>query len=631
MVLLLLRLHDVVMPGAFDVVADAARPWPGATVDGRQTRFRVWAPEARVVEVLVDGRTPVPMKLGADGYHDVSVDVGAGARYWFRLDGGDPLPDLASRFQPEGPHGSSMVVDPSAFTWTDAAWRGLSPRGLVVYEMHVGTFTAQGTWRAAGAHLAALADLGITTIEVMPVAEFPGRFGWGYDGVSFFAPAHEYGSPNDLRRFVDRAHAVGIGVVLDVVYNHAGPDGNWFSHYTPSYLGAMSEWGQGFNFDGPASPFVRAFFEANAAYWITEFHIDGLRLDATQQIFDTSTPHILQTLGTAARRAASPRSIWIVGENEPQQTALIRGVDEGGHGLDALWNDDFHHAAFVAATGRREAYYSDYAGTAQELVSCATRGFLYQGQRSSWQRKRRGTDTRGLPPHAFVAFLQNHDQIANSIDGRRLHALTSPALHRALTTLLLLGPWTPMLFQGDEFAASSPFLYFADHRGELATAVARGRREFLSQFPSIRDATRDVPLRAPHASETFEVCRVDHDEARRHEPTWRLHRDLLELRRTHEAFVTDGPVAGAVLGPRAFVLRSRAGRGGPLQGDRLLVLNLDRSAVTLDAPAEPLLAPQALPWTVLFSSNAPRYGGAGHVLACDGEWVIPPESATVLA
>lgn len=615
---------------ASNVAPDGA-DFPGATVEGSGTRFRIWAPDAHTVQLLIEGREPLLMPLLADGYRELFVDVGPGSRYRYQVDDGDAHADLASRYQPEGPHGPSQVIDPSAFTWTVANWRGLEPRGLVVYEMHVGTFTPEGTWRAATAHLPALAELGITVVEMMPVADFPGHFGWGYDGVSFFAPAHQYGEPDDLRAFIDHAHTLGIGVILDVVYNHAGPDGNWFRYYAQDYFGAMSEWGHGFNFDGPNSQFVRAFFEANAAYWIREFHFDGLRLDATQQIFDTSTPHILETIAAAARRAAGPRSIWIVGENEHQHSALIRPVAAGGHGLDALWNDDFHHAAFVAATGHREAYYSDYAGTAQELVSCAERGFLYQGQRSQWQGKPRGTDASGVAPYAFVAFLQNHDQIANSIDGRRLHALTSPALHRALTTLVLLGPWTPLLFQGDEFSASAPFLYFADHHPGLAPDVAKGRLEFLSQFPSIREAARVSPMIQPHALDTFTACRLDHGERETHHSTWLLHRDLLQIRRTHDAFRAQEPVAGAVLGTHAFVLRSYAAPGSSQGGDRLIVINLDRAALTLECVPEPLLAPQTVPWSVMFSSDSPTYGGSGQVFRGDDVWVIPPESATVLA
>lgn len=615
----------------------AGVPAPGATFDGGRTTFRLWAPDAHDVQLLIDGRDPLTVPLATSGYRELTIEAPPGTRYRYRLDDGDPQADLASRYQPDGPHGASEVIDAAAFDWTDEAWLGIGRKGLVVYEMHVGTFTTEGTWRAAAERLPDLAELGITVIEMMPIADFPGAFGWGYDGVLFFAPAHQYGRPDDLRAFVDRAHSLGIGVVLDVVYNHAGPDGNWFRHYAADYFGQMSEWGHGFNFDGRNAAFVRAFFEANAAYWVREFHVDGLRLDATQQIFDTSTPHILQTVADAARDAAGGRSIWIVAENEPQHAALLRPPAEGGHGLDALWNDDFHHAAIVAATGHREAYYSDYQGSAQELVSCATRGFLYQGQRSRWQGTPRGTHAGGILPERFVAFLQNHDQIANSLDGRRLHALTSPALHRALVALTLLGPWTPMLFQGDEFAASSPFLYFADHHGELAARVARGRLEFLGQFPSIREATRTVPLVAPHAASTFAACRLNHGERASNAATWRLYRDLIALRRCDRAFAAQEPVAGAVLGPHAFVLRTFAPRSASHvtpsadAGDRLLVVNLDRAPLTIESLAEPLLAPQHAPWSLIFSSDAPVYGGSSQPFVFDDAWVIPPESATVLA
>lgn len=612
----------------------AFTPVPGTSVANGRTTFRVWAPKAASVElVLQDWAGPsIMLESRPHGFHEITVPVGAGTRYGYRLDDGEPMPDLASRFQPDGPEGLSEVIDPNSFVWTDTEWTGLQPLGQIAYEMHVGTFTPQGTWLAAADQLPALVELGVTVVEMMPVAEFPGQFGWGYDGVLYFAPTRLYGRPDDLRSFVDRAHGLGLGVILDVVYNHAGPEVNWFRRYANAYIGgARTEWGDGFNFDGEHSRVVRAFFEANAASWIREFHFDGLRLDATQQIFDTSTPHIVQTITEAARQAAGRRTIWMVAENEPQDSRLLLPARSGGQGLDALWNDDFHHAARVAATGAREAYYSDYEGTAQELVSCATRGFLYQGQRSRWQKKARGSPAHDLPPHVLVAYLQNHDQVANSIDGRRLHALTSPGVHRALTALLLLGPWTPLLFQGQEFAASAPFLYFADHGPGLAEEVARGRAGFLSQFPSIRDTADEAPLRTPHAMETFAACRLDHDERQSHRTCWQLHRDLIDMRRSHQAFRAQAPVAGAVLGRDTFALRFAAAESGsPDGGDRLVVINLARQTWKLESLAEPLLAPPLGAWRSVFSTDAPRYGGPARQIELDDAWILPPECAVVL-
>ncbi|MBE2283865.1 MAG: malto-oligosyltrehalose trehalohydrolase [Prosthecobacter sp.] len=455
-------------------------------------RFRVWAPASRHVAVqvaqcesLADAMS-FELKAEPHGYWSgTCVKAAAGMHYRYRLDSGE-FPDPASRFQPEGPHGPSRIIDPTKFGWTDGQWKGVSRKGQVLYEMHIGTFTPQGTWDAAMEQLPHLAELGVTLLEIMPVADFPGLYGWGYDGVNFFAPTRLYGEPDDLRRFVNRAHANGLGVILDVVYNHLGPDGNHLKQFSPSYFSTKysTEWGEALNFDGEGYEPVREWILSNAAYWVREFHFDGLRLDATQQIFDSSTDHILAAVTRRAREAAGGRGIFVVAENEPQHAKLLRSPERGGHGIDALWNDDFHHAAVVAMTGRNEAYYSDYHGSPQEFISAAKWGFLFQGQRYKWQRARRGTPTLDLESENFVNFLQNHDQIANSLWGRRVHTLTSAAKFRALTALLLLGPNTPMLFQGQEFASSSPFLYFADHNPELAALVAQGRAKFLEQFPS---------------------------------------------------------------------------------------------------------------------------------------------------
>jgi maltooligosyltrehalose trehalohydrolase len=353
------------------------------------------------------------LQAEGNGYHSGRV-AGAGARslYRFRLDGGRAYPDPASRFQPQGPHRPSQVIDPGTFAWIDRGWKGVTLPGQVLYEMHVGTFTREGTFAASAGQLDELARIGVTVLEVMPAAEFPGRFGWGYDGMDLFAPTRLYGTPDDFRRFVAAAHARGLGVILDVVYNHLGPEGNYLRQFAEAYFSDReTEWGEPLNFDGPDCGPVREFFTANAAYWIGEYHFDGLRLDATQRIFDDSQRHILADIGRSAREAArrSGREVILVAENEPQDTRLVRPLEQAGYGLDALWNDDFHHAARVALTGRTEAYYLDYRGTPQEFVSALKYGYPYQGQRYAWQKKRRGTPTFGLPPAAFVTYIQNHD------------------------------------------------------------------------------------------------------------------------------------------------------------------------------------------------------------------------------
>ncbi len=597
--------------------------------------FRVWAPRRARVEVVFEGVRDSSFELEREegGYFSALVDgAREGALYRFRLDGEEYLfPDPASRFQPSGPHGPSRVVDPSAFRWTDAEWKGASLKGQVIYELHVGAFTREGTFRSAARELKALAELGVTCVELMPVAEFPGRFGWGYDGVCLYAPSHLYGEPDDLRRFVDAAHAAGVAVILDVVYNHLGPDGNYLAQFSEDYFTERhrTEWGDGINFDGYAAERVREFFLSNARQWVEEYHFDGLRLDATQSIKDDSAEHFLAALTREVREAARERETIIVGENEPQDARMLLPTERGGRGLDGLWNDDFHHTASVALTGRSEAYYSDYKGTPQEFVSSAKYGFLYQGQRYKWQRRRRGTPTYGLAPQVFVNFLENHDQVANSARGARASQLASPALLRALTALLLLSPQTPTLFMGQEFASSAPFLYFADHEPELASKVRRGRAEFLAQFRSVSTRETRVNLKDPGDAATFERCKLDFKERETNADVYALHRDLLRLRREDAVFNAQEPRAldGAVLGGEAFVLRF-FGREGD---DRLLVVNFG-SDLNLDPAPEPLLAPpEGKVWAILWSSEDYRYGGAGTPpLETKDNWRLPGRAAVAL-
>jgi maltooligosyltrehalose trehalohydrolase len=573
----------------------------------------------------------IEMDQEEQGYFSANVpDALPGMLYKFKLKEGS-FPDPASRFQPDGPHGPSQIVDGRKFQWTDEKWAGVPRDGQVLYEMHIGTFTREGTWAAAMEQLPELARLGITTVEVMPVAEFPGRFGWGYDGVQLFAPTRLYGTPDEFRLFIDRAHAVGMGVILDVVYNHIGPDGNYLKQFSQDYFTDRhaNEWGEALNFDGENSGPVREFFVSNAAYWIDEFHLDGLRLDATHQIFDSSRDHLLAVMARKVREAGGNRMTYIVAENEVQDSKLVQPLEEGGYGLDALWNDDFHHSAKVAATGRAEAYYSGYKGAPQEFISALKWGYLYQGQWYGWQRKLRGAPAFGLEPNRFVNFLQNHDQVANSLRGWRLQELTSPGRLRALTALVLLAPGTPMLFQGQEFAASSPFLYFADHNPELAKLVAKGRKDGLKQFPSIASAEAEPILDDPGKEETFLRSKLDFSERLKHAGTYELHRDLIKLRRQDPVFSKPraGGVDGAVLGPEAFVLRFF----GEKREHRLLIVNLGAD-LDLDPAPEPLLAPlEGTTWKIEWSSESPRYGGCGTgPLKAEGCWTIEGQCAVVM-
>jgi len=599
------------------------------------THFRVWAPKAARIEVAVESSGDTEyhaLDHEPGGYFSGSAPVGPGAVYRFRLDGaGDLYPDLVSRFQPRGPLGPSQVIDPAAFPWTDQEWPGLPRHGQVMYEMHLGTFTQEGTYAAANRELPELARLGITCIELMPVNDFPGPFGWGYDGVDLFAPNSRYGAPDDFRHFIDQAHAQGIGVILDVVYNHAGPAGNFFRVFSDDYFSTRHEceWGEPFNFDGDNASPVREFFLTNACYWVEEYHMDGFRIDATQAIFDDSGEYILCAMTRQARRQAGNRQLFIVGENEPQDTRLILPCSEGGHGLDALWNDDFHHTALVALTGRNEAYYTDYKGSPQEFISCAKYGYLFQGQHYKWQHKRRGSPSFGMEPAQFIAFLENHDQIANTGFGKRVHMETSPGRYRAMTALLLLGPWTPMLFQGQEFCSSSHFFYFNDLREDLRDSIAKSRAEFLSQFPTIASPETVGQLALPYDPDTFQRSKLDFTERQRQAQAYALHGDLLRVRREHRAFKAQrtGEFDGAVLGPDAFVLRYFGVEGM----DRLLLVNFGNAFDLRPAP-EPLLGPMpGKCWRTLWSSESPKYGGPGAVEPETNEgWRIPAEAAVVL-
>ncbi len=606
----------------------------GAWVEPGGVRFRVWAPKrSRIDVVFEDGGRSFPLLKDEQGYFSGLVPIAAaGMRYRYRVDNGDAYPDPCSHYQPQGPHGPSLIVDHRAYRWRTADWPGLRMLGQVLYELHVGTFTPEGTLDAAAGQLDELKDCGITTIELMPLAEFPGRWNWGYDGVDLFAPAHVYGDPDALKRFVDAAHERGLGVILDVVYNHFGPDGNYLLTYSDAYVTDRhpNEWGQAVNFDGPGARGVRDFVVQNACHWIEEYRLDGLRLDAVHAIVDESPLHILAELSQQARAAAGDRPIILIAECESQLIQAIQPIEQGGWGLDGIWSDDFHHICRAALTGRSEAYCSDYRGSAQELISAVKRGFVYQGQRYEWQRKPRGTVVKDEPAHGFVFFLQNHDQVANHLHGERVHALTSQARYRAVVALLLLAPETPLLFMGQEFGSTSPFLFFADHKPELAAAVYQGRKKFLSEFPSYATPEAQDAVPDPSDPAAFERSRLDFSERQRHAPLYRLHRDLLHLRREDMVIARQdrGSIDGAVLGPQAFALRYCT----TTDDDRLLVVNLGPDLNFVPAP-EPLLAPVAHgAWTLRWSSDHPRYGGPGIVNPLtETGWRIPGATATFFA
>jgi maltooligosyltrehalose trehalohydrolase len=600
-------------------------------VDGG-TRFTLWAFGHEVAAVEIERHGTLPLTAIGDGYFSAEVPgIGPGARYWFHIDGGTRLPDLASRCQPDGNDGPSMVVADD-FAWSDANWTGPVRRDQVLYELHVGAFTPEGTWRAAATKLGALKDTGVTIVQIMPVGTFAGSFGWGYDTTLPYAPFSPYGAPDDMRAFVDAAHGQGIGVILDVVYNHVGL-GDHFRGYSDHYFTTRyeNEWGASFNYDGEGSRAVRDFIIGNAIYWIEDFHLDGLRIDAAQAMFDASDEHIIAEITSATRAAAAPRQVYIVVENQPQEHRMIDAPGRGGYDVDAMVSDDFQHAVRVAVTGHNDFYYRDYLGTPQELVSALKYGFLYQGQRSDMRDKAYGTYNLATPPEHFVHFLENHDQVANSARGFRLSTLASPARLRAVTSLLLLGPQTPCLFQGQEFGATNPFLYFFGVSGDHARAVAEGRRESLTNFPGVADPEMQARLPDPSDPATFQRSKLDWDEAARHIGIHALHRDLLKLRREDAAFSQAGErrIDGAVIGEGALLVRYITPDPA---GHRLLLLNLGRD-LQIGVVAEPLLAPiDGHRWSVIWSSEHPDYDGAGR-RPIDPEqfWILPSDCALVLA
>ena len=532
-------------------------PFGAQYADGA-ARFRLWAPARERVDLLL-GDEParaIPMAPRGDGWHDAAVAAATpGMAYAFRVDHRDPVPDPASRANPRDAKGPSSLVDPRAFDWSDDDWRGRPWREAVVYELHIGTFTDGGTFRAAVDRLDHLAELGITAIEIMPVADFVGARNWGYDGVLPFAPDASYGTPEDFKRFVVEAHARGLMVLLDVVYNHFGPEGNALARYAPQFFNARHKtpWGAAINFDGPDARTVRDFFVHNALYWIEEFHLDGLRLDAVHAIADDSPKHIATEIAEAI--AAGPgrdRHVHLVLENDRNAARLLDPA-LGAHAT-AQWDDDWHHAVHVLLTGEATGYLADYAPHAERHFARAlAEGFAYQGERSGYRGGPRGEPSRHLPAETFIAFLQNHDQVGNRALGERLAALTDPQALRLAAAILLLAPCVPLLFMGEEFDAATPFLYFCDFSGGLAAAVRDGRRK---EFADVALAA-EVP--DPNARETFTRSKLRWESLaeRAHADALARHRALIALRREYLAprfaagpltahFSTHGPGAIAV-------------------------------------------------------------------------------------
>jgi malto-oligosyltrehalose trehalohydrolase len=513
--------------------------------DDGSVRFRLWAPSARHVEVGLagaKGSKPIPLDRRDQGWFELITDAARpGTLYHFRIDGAKEVPDPASRFQPRDVHGPSEIINPHVFEWKDHAWHGRSWKEAVIYELHVGVFARPGTFCAVKERLDYLAELGVTAIELMPVSDFPGRRNWGYDGVLPFAPDSTYGRPEDLKELVQAAHDRGIMVLLDVVYNHFGPEGNYLGSYAPQFFTDRHKtpWGNGINFDGAESRVVRDFFIHNALYWLTEYHFDGLRLDAVDAIVDDSTPDILTELATTVRNAVAPdRQVHLILENDRNQSTRLRRTEQcQPRAYDAQWNDDIHHALHVLITGEKDGYYSDYADRPLDrLGRCLIGGFAYQGEMSLYRNgQTRGESTEGLPPTAFVSFLQNHDQIGNRAFGERIVTIADPRAVRAAAEILLLAPSPPMLFMGEEFGTQTPFLFFCDFEKDLAAAVTAGRRNEFARFTRFNDPTARKGIPDPNAEATFEVSRLDWNVAEQpsHRGWLRLYRQLIKLRHQH--------------------------------------------------------------------------------------------------
>ena len=591
----------------------------GASLHEGTVGFRVWAPRCRSVDVVLEGRRPVAMRRGEDGLWDLALpDVRAGTRYRYRLDGERSRPDPVSRYQPDGVHGHSVVVDPAEFVWTDREFPGHEPADLVVYELHVGAYTAAGTFEGIIPRLGALRDLGVTAIELMPVAEFPGSRNWGYDGVHLFAPQSTYGGPRGRRRLVDACHARGLSVILDVVYNHLGPEGNYLAEYGPYFTDRYrTPWGLAVNFDGPESGGVRGFVIENARAWVREFHIDGLRLDAIHAIWDASPVHILAELAEAVRAEARAlgRRACVIAESHDNDRRLVLPCDDGGLGLDAVWSDDFHHTLHTRLTGERTGYYVDFvAGSARTpsnlLRRVLTDGFAYQGEHSEYFGRARGTPSADLEGDRFVVFLQNHDQVGNRARGDRLSTLVSFEALKLAAAVLFIAPAIPLLFMGEEYGETAPFQFFTSFLDPaLAEAVRQGRAKEFERF-AWQGTVPD-----PGSPATFVRSRLDHSlaTARRHRELREYYHHWLGLRRSHPALGARGKgLVRASLDPGGTVLTvTRGAKSGP---EVALLANL--------TPASQPVAEPPTAWRILLDSDDTRFAGTGSAKPLQGFQVL---------
>jgi malto-oligosyltrehalose trehalohydrolase len=547
-----------------------------------ETRFRLWAPACDAIAVALEGAAdPLPMQRSNDGWHElVTREAGASALYRFILPDGTRIPDPASRFQPQDVHGPSEVIDPCAYAWQALGWAGRPWNEAIVYELHVGTFTPEGRFSSAIRRLDHLAALGVTAIEIMPIADFAGNRNWGYDGVLFYAPDSSYGRPEDLKALIDAAHARGIMVLLDVVYNHFGPDGNYLSLYAPDFLTDRHQtpWGAAVNYDGAASGPVREFVVENALYWLEEYRFDGLRLDAVHAIIDDSPKHLLEEIAERVRERTAGRHVHLLLENEHNEARRLDRESAGTY--TAQWNDDVHHALHCAVTHERHGYYGDYVGDAAKLGRALAEGFAFQGEHMQHSDKARGEPSAHLPPAAFVAFIQNHDQVGNRAFGERLGMLVDERPLHAIASIYLLLPQVPMLFMGEEWNAQQPFPFFCHFSGELGKLVTEGRRREFAAFPEFQDPQTRERIPDPESETTFRSAKLDWSAIDRepHGAWLSFYRDMLKTRRRE--IVPRIPLisrAGTfeIVAPGAVMVRWQCGR-------EYLVLeaNLTNSAVS---------------------------------------------------
>jgi malto-oligosyltrehalose trehalohydrolase len=577
-------------------------------------RLRLWAPGQARIRLKWHGHgEPIPMNALPGGWHELELPgARAGDRYAYLLDDGLQVPDPASRFQPDDVHGPSELVDLEAFPW-QVPWSGRPWHETVLYELHVGTFTAEGSFAAALEKLDHLAGLGVTAIELMPVAEFPGRRNWGYDGVLLFAPDATYGRPQDLQRLVDAAHARGISVVLDVVYNHFGPDGNYLPMLAPAFFTERHQtpWGAAVNYDGPGCAEVREFVIENALHWLRHYRLDGLRLDAVHAIVDTGATHILEALAARIREAIADRPIHLLLENEHNEADHLARVAGEARRFTAQWNDDIHHVLHAAATGEGGGYYAEYLHDTRLLGRALAEGFAWQGETMHYAGRRRGQPSAHLPPTAFVSFIQNHDQVGNRAFGERIDALAPAAAVRAVAAVYLLAPQVPMLFMGEEWAARQPFLFFSDFSGELGEAVRAGRRAEFRRFPEFADEGARERIPDPQDEATFLASKLHWSDMSSPEHAQRLHwyRRILGVRRTRIApllpLMTRGGASQVIADDAVFVSwRCRDGRKLRLEANlspREVEFPYGSARVLWHEgppPAETTLGPWSVRWTL---------------------------------